>query len=338
MHMTADLSTAYMGLQLPHPIIAAACPLTGDLDMLRRLEDAGVAAAVLPSLFEEQIEHDEMENHRFRETYAEAFAEAMTYFPEMDEYNSGLDKYLDHIQAAKASVSIPVIASLNGSTPGGWVRYATRLQEAGADALELNVYLVAQDSQKTADEIERHYLELVRMVKEAISIPLSVKIGPYFSSMPNFASRLFDAGADGMVIFNRYLYPDINLDTREFTTELTLTTSDDMRVPLRWIGILRGELLSASLAATSGINTTSDIVKMLLVGADVTMIAGVLYKKGPEVVSELITGLRSWLEEREYESVRQMKGSMCARFAAYRPAYDRANYMEMLVNFAAPDV
>ena len=304
--MTVDLSTEYMGLQLPHPIVAAACPLTGDLDMLRRLEDAGVAAAVLPSLFEEQIEHDEMENHRFREAHAEAFAEAMTYFPEMDEHNSGLDKYLDHIRAAKASVSIPVIASLNGSTPGGWVRYATRLQEASADALELNVYLVAQDSQKTADDIEQHYLELVRMVKEAISIPLSVKFGPYFSSLPNFALRLFDAGADGMVVFNRYLYPDINLDSREFTTELTLTTSDDMRVPLRWIGILRGELLNSSLAATSGINTTSDIVKMLLVGADVTMIAGVLYKKGPEVVSELITGLRTWLDEREYESVRQM--------------------------------
>ena len=218
------------------------------------------------------------------------------------------------------------------------MRYATRLQEAGADALELNVYLVANDAQKTADDIERHYLELVRMVKAAISIPLSVKIGPYFSSLPNFASRLFEAGADGMVIFNRYLYPDINLDTREFTTELTLTTSDDMRVPLRWVGILRGELLDSSLAATSGINTTSDIVKLLLVGADVTMIAGVLYKKGPEVVSELISGLRSWLDEREYESVRQMKGSMCARFAAYRSAYDRANYMEMLVNFAAPEV
>ena len=336
--MSVDLSTEYMGLQLPHPVVAAACPLTGDLDMLRRLEDAGVAAAVLPSLFEEQIEHDEMENHRFRETHAEAFPEAMTYFPEMDAYNSGLDKYLDHIRAAKASVAIPVIASLNGSTPGGWVRYATRLQEAGADALELNVYLVANDARQTADDIERHYMELVRTVKAAISIPLSVKIGPYFSSLPNFASRLFDTGADGMVIFNRYLYTDINLDTREFTTELTLTTSDDMRVPLRWVGILRGELPNSSLAATSGINTTSDIVKLLLAGADVTMIAGVLYKKGPEIVTELITGLRTWLEEREYESVRQMKGSMSARFAAFRPAYDRANYMETLVNFAAPDV
>jgi len=335
--MTVDLSTEYMGLQLPHPIVAAACPLTGDLDFLRRLEDAGVAAAVLPSLFEEQIEHDEMENHRFREAHAEAFPEATTYFPEMDEYNSGLDQYLDHIQAAKAVVSIPVIASLNGSTPGGWVRYATRLEEAGADALELNVYLVANDSHDTADDIERHYIELVRTVKEAISIPLSVKIGPYFSSLPNFAARLFETGAEGLVIFNRYLYPDIDLDAREFTTELTLTTSDDVRVPLRWIGILRGELPDASLAATSGVNTTHDVVKLLLAGADITMIAGVLFKKGPDVVSQLVAGLRTWLEEREYKSVQQLKGSMCARFAAYRPAYDRANYMETLINYTGPD-
>lgn len=335
--MSADLRTEYMGLQLPHPIVAAACPLTGDLDVLRRIEDAGVAAAVLPSLFEEQIEHDEMENHRFREAHAEAFPEATTFFPEMDEYNSGLDKYLDHIQAAKAGVSIPVIASLNGSTPGGWVRYATRLEEAGADALELNVYLVANNSQKTADDIEQHYIELVHTVKAAISIPLSVKIGPYFSSLPNFAGRLFASGADGLVIFNRYLYPDINLDTREFTTELKLTTSEDVRVPLRWIGILRGEIPDASLAATSGINTTHDVVKLLLAGADITMIAGVLFKQGPEVISQLVAGLRSWLEEREYESVRQLKGSMCARFAAYRPAYDRANYMETLVNYTGPD-
>lgn len=335
--MTVDLSTEYMGLQLPHPIVAAACPLTGDLDILRRLEDAGVAAAVLPSLFEEQIEHDEMENHRFREAHAEAFPEATSYFPEMDEYNSGLDKYLDHIRAAKAGVSMPVVASLNGSTPGGWVRYATRLEEAGADALELNVYLVANDSKKSAADIERHYIELVRTVKEAISIPLSVKIGPYFSSLPNFAARLFETGADGLVIFNRYLYPDIDLDAREFTTELKLTTSEDLRVPLRWIGILRGEMPNASLAATSGINTTHDVVKLLLAGADITMIAGVLFKRGPEVVAQLVEGLRAWLEEREYESVRQLKGSMCARFAAYRPAYDRANYMETLINYTGPD-
>ena len=335
--MTVDLSTEYMGLQLPHPIVAAACPLTGDLDILRRLEDAGVAAAVLPSLFEEQIEHDEMENHRFREAHAEAFPEATSFFPEMDEYNSGLDKYLDHIRAAKTGVSIPVIASLNGSTPGGWVQYATRLEDAGADALELNVYLVANNSQQTADEIERHYIELVRTVKAAISIPLSVKIGPYFSSLPNFAARLFESGADGLVIFNRYLYPDINLDTREFTTELTLTTSDDVRVPLRWIGILRGELPDASLAATSGINTTHDVVKLLLVGADITMIAGVLFKQGPDAVSQLVKGLRTWLEEREYKSVQQLKSSMCGRFAAYRPAYDRANYMETLINYTGPD-
>lgn len=335
--MAADLSTAYMGLPLPHPIVAAACPLTGDLDVLRRLEDAGVAAAVLPSLFEEQIEHDEMENHRFREVHAEAFPEATSYFPEMDEYNSGLDKYLDHIKAAKAGVSIPVIASLNGSTPGGWVRYAARLEEAGADALELNVYLVANDSQKSADDVERHYIELVRTVKEAISIPLSVKIGPYFSSLPNMASRLFESGADGLVIFNRYLYPDIDLDAREFTTKLTLTTSEDVCVPLRWIGILRGELPDASLAATSGINNTHDVIKLLLAGADITMIAGVLFKKGPEVVAQLVDGLRTWLEEREYDSVQQLKGSMCARFAAYRPAYDRANYMETLINYTGPD-
>ena len=334
--MTVDLSTAYIGLQLPHPIVAAACPLTGDLDVLRRLEDAGVAAAVLPSLFEEQIEHDEMENHRFREAHANAFPEATSYFPEMDDYNSGLDDYLDHIRAAKSGVSMPVIASLNGSTPGGWVSYATRLEEAGADALELNVYLVANNSQETAADIERHYVELVRTVKEAISIPLSVKIGPYFSSLPNFAARLFETGADGLVIFNRYLYPDIDLDAREFTTELKLTTSEDLRVPLRWIGILRGELPDASLAATSGINTTHDVVKLLLAGADVTMIAGVLFKKGPEVVSQLVEGLRTWLEEREYESVSQLKGSMCARFAAYRPAYDRANYMETLINYTGP--
>ncbi len=335
--MTADLRTQYMGLQLPHPVVASACPLTGDLDMLRRLEDAGIAAAVLPSLFEEQIEHEQMEFHRFQEVHSSGFAEAMSLFPDMDEYNSGLDDYLDHLRAAKQALSIPIIASLNGATPGGWVRYASQLEAAGADAIELNVYLIATDAEQTADEVERRYLGMVQMVRDAVRIPLSVKIGPYFSSIPHMARRLCEHGADGLVFFNRYLYPDINLDTLEFTTELTLTTTDDMRVPLRWLGILRGQLPDASLAATSGVSSSDEVVKLLLAGADITMIAGVLFKRGPQVVTEIVNDLRCWLDERDYASVQQLKGSMCARFAPYRKAYERANYMETLINFAAPE-
>ncbi|NND03739.1 MAG: dihydroorotate dehydrogenase-like protein, partial [Acidimicrobiia bacterium] len=303
-----NLATRYLGLDLANPIVPSSSPLTREVESLERLEQAGAAAVVLPSLFEEQIEHETMAVHAALNYGAEISAESTEgYFPEMDDYNTGASDYVEKLRSAKEVLSIPVIASLNGTTHGGWTLYARVLEEAGADALELNIYMVAADAQQTGAEVEAEYLRLVEAVRAAVNIPLAVKIGPFFSSVGNMASRLTDAGADGLVLFNRFYQPDINLELLSVEPNLVLSSSDEMRLVLRWMAILYGRV-GASLAATTGVHTVEDVVKLILAGADVTMLASALLRYGPELIASLLDGLTGWLDERGYESVNQARG------------------------------
>ncbi len=331
--MSVDLSTKYLGLTLRNPLVVSACSMSGQVDTLRRLEDAGAAAAVLPSLFEEQIEHDQMAVHDFYERNSQAFPEAITFFPEVDEYNAGPDIYLNLIRDAKTHLSIPVIGSLNGVSKGGWIRYAKLIQDAGADALELNVYFIATDPAETGENVEKRYTDLVAEVRKSVTIPLAVKIGPFFSSMPNMARKLTGSGADGLVLFNRFLQPDIDLETLNVNPKLVLSNSDELRLPLRWIAILRPQIL-ASLAATTGVHTSDDILKLLMAGADVAMTASSLYKHGPIHIRRMLDGVLGWLEEHGYDSVSQMKGSLSRANAPDPGAFERANYIKTLVDFS----
>lgn len=331
--MSIDLSTTYLGLKLKNPLMISACPLTADVEHVRRLEQAGVAAVVLPSLFEEQIEHDAEEIKRVHEFGTESFAEALTYFPDEDDYRTGPDQYLDTISSAKKAVRIPVIASLNGASKGGWVRYAKMMEDAGADALELNIYFVATDLDMTSRDVETRYLDLVSNVKQSISIPLAVKVGPYFSAMGHMAQRLADAGADGLVLFNRFYQPDINLETLEAEPRLHLSTPNELSLPLRWIALLHGRV-NASLAATGGIHDAAGLLKALLAGADVGMIASVLYLKGIKEIGSILSGMTQWMEENEYDSVEQLKGSMSRENCPDPSAFQRGNYMKTLTSFA----
>jgi dihydroorotate dehydrogenase (fumarate) len=331
--MTVDLSTRYLGLDLASPIVASASPLTGEIESLRALEQAGAAAVVLPSLFEEQLEHDQIELHAALEHGAHSFGEALTYLPEMDDYNTGPDAYLEHLAAAKEALSIPVIASLNGITPGGWTRYAELLQQAGADAIELNVYSVETDPYASAASVEERTLRLVSRIRSSVTVPLAVKVGPFYTSFANFAVRLADARADGLVLFNRFLQPDIDLETLTVTPQLRLSGRDEMRLPLRWLAILHGRA-TLSLAATSGIQTAEDVVKLLLAGADVVMIASQLLRQGPGLITELTDGVRSWLVEREYSSVEQLKGSVSQLACGNPRAFERSQYVQALVGFS----
>ncbi len=331
--MSVDISTTYLGLKLKNPLVISACPLSADADQLRRLEQAGAAAAVLPSLFEEQIEHDAGEMIKVHEFGVESFAEALTYFPDPEDYRSGPGEYLETIAKAKKAVKIPVIASLNGASRGGWVRYAKMMQDAGADALELNIYMVAADPDQTGRDVESRHLELVAAVKESISIPLAVKIGPYFSSMANMAVQLAAAGADGLVLFNRFFQPDINLETMQAEPKLQLSSAAELLTPLRWIALLHGRL-DASLAATGGIHDVAGLLKILLAGADVGMIASVLYQKGVGQVEVILTDLRTWMEQNDYDSVEQLKGSMSRENCPDPAAFQRGNYMKTLTSYA----
>ena len=330
--MSPDLSSTYLGLRLASPLVASASPLTGNIDSLRELEEAGAAAVVLPSLFEEQIEHDVTMVDLVLERGAQSFGEALTYFPEMDDYNTGPESYVEHVAAAKEALSIPVIASINGVTPGGWVRYAELLQQAGADAIELNVYAVETDPYASSANVEDRTLRLVSKVHEALTVPLAVKIGPYYTALPHTATRLADVGAAGLVLFNRFLQPDLDLETMTVKPELHLSTNDEMRLPLRWIAILRGRV-PLSLAATSGIQTTEDVVKLLLAGADAVMLASALLRQGPGLLRELTEGLSAWLEEREYTSVEQLKGSMSQESCGDARAFERSHYVRAIVDY-----
>jgi dihydroorotate dehydrogenase (fumarate) len=329
-----DLHTKYLGLSLENPIVPSASTLSSRIDTLKRMQEAGAAAVVMQSVFEEQIEHEEVQVHRFVETGAESQPEAASYFPDLEDYNTGPDEYLRHLEACVRELEIPVIGSLNGSTTGGWLRYAKLIEQAGAAALELNVYFVAADPDEEGWQVEQRYLDLVKAVRASVSIPLAVKIGPFFSSMANMAVRLTEAGADGLVLFNRFLQPDIDLDTLGVDPTLHLSTSDELRLPLRWIAILRGRV-AASLAATSGVHTSEDAIKLLLAGADVTMMASALFRRGPEHVGVVLEGVRAWLEERGYATLEQAKGSVSQENVADPAAFARANYMAMLVNYSS---
>jgi dihydroorotate dehydrogenase (fumarate) len=335
--MSVDLSTSYLGLKLKNPIVAGASPMTGQLDRLKELEAAGVSAVVMPSLFEEQIEHEEMEIARMAWTDAEGSAEAQTFFPTLEDYRIGPHAYLSQLEQAKSALSIPVIASLNGVSPGGWMRYAKLFEDHGADAVELNIYYVATEMDAVSASVEQRYLDLVSKVKESISIPLAVKIGPYFSAMAQMATRLKAAGADGLVLFNRFMQPDIDLETLQVTPHVELSSSVEVRLPLRWVAILRGRV-DLSLAATTGVHTSQDVLKLLLAGADVTMFASSLLRRGARYPAQVLQEMTEWLEEHEYSSIEQMKGSVSQLNCPEPAEFERANYMKALISYSTPNI
>jgi dihydroorotate dehydrogenase (fumarate) len=332
--VSIDLRTRYLGLELRNPIIAAASPMTASVDGLRRLEDAGVGAVVLPSLFEEQIEHEEMAAHDLMLQGTEVSPEAHGFFPEVRQSGTATDKYLQLIGDAKSALSVPVIASLNGHTAGGWTRFAKQFQAAGADAIELNVYFLATDPADTSAAVEQHYIDLVASVRRNTGVPVAVKVAPYFSAFANMSRRLVAGGASGLVLFNRFVQPDIMLDELEVAPHLVLSTSDELRLALRWIAILHGRI-DASLAATGGAHTPEDVLKLLLAGADCVMLASSLLKKGPTHVGTLLRGIEQWMTEREYVSVEQMKGSLSQRACPDPAAFERANYMKALTSYTS---
>lgn len=335
--MSVELTTNYLGLRLRNPLVVAACPLTAQLDWLKRLADQGAAAAVLPSLFEEQIEHEEEQLDAARRFGSEAYAEHSEWFPEPADYRTGAEQYLDLIGEAKRAVPIPIVASLNGTTKGGWVRYGKMMQDAGADALELNIYFVAADIDQSAEQVENRYVELVAAVRQSVSIPLAVKIGPQFSSPGSLARKLAEAGADGLVLFNRFLQPDIDLDALEASPRLVLSTPHELLLPLRWVAILSGRV-RASLALTGGVHDAEGMIKALLAGADVVQVASTIYQHGFTRLGEMLAGLERWMGEKKYASVEQLKGSMSQRNCPDPAAFERGNYMKALASFAGKPI
>jgi dihydroorotate dehydrogenase (fumarate) len=327
-----DLTTTYLGMKLRTPLVPSASPLSEDIDNIKRMEDAGASAVVLSSLFEEQILLDRYELHHHLTRGAESFAEALTYIPEPDDIRLGAEDYLERIRKAKEAVAIPVIASLNGVSIGGWTDYASLIQEAGADALELNIYYIPTDPTLSGAEVEQTYLDILTMVKSLVTIPVAVKLSPFFSNLANMARRLDEAGADGLVLFNRFYQPDIDLDSLTVRPNVILSTPHALRLPLRWIAILYGRV-RADLAATSGVHTAQDVVKMLMAGANVTMLCSVLLRHGVGHIRLIEQGLRQWMEEREYESVGQMRGSMSQIHCANPGEFERAQYVRALHSF-----
>jgi dihydroorotate dehydrogenase (fumarate) len=327
-----DLTTMYLGLRLRSPLVASSGPLTARIDSLRALEQAGIAAVVLPSLFEEQVEHEDAEADRLGDLGANSNPEATGYFPDLTDYESTGDRYLRHVEEAKKALSIPVVASLNGVTPGGWVRYARLLERAGADALELNLYGVAADIWMTGREVEDDEVELVAQVKKSLSIPLAVKIGPYYSALGHQAARFAEAGADGLVLFNRFYQPDIDPQTRKVAPALVLSSSAELRLPLRWTAILSGRV-EASIAVTTGVHTGADVARCLLAGAAVAMMTSALLVNGPEHVAAVERELVAWAVEAGFESVAQLRGSVSQLHVADPSAFERANYMATLTGF-----
>ena len=327
-----DLSTKYMGLKLKNPLVPSASPLSKSVDMVKRLEEAGASAVVVYSLFEEQITHEAGELDHYMSYGTESFAEALNYFPEAKEFNLGPDEYLRHLNNLKSAVDIPVIGSLNGVSAGGWLKYAKLIEEAGADALELNVYYIPANIEKDGTVIEEIYVRDLIKIKKNLKIPVAMKLSPYFSSMPNMAKKLDDAGADALVLFNRFYQPDIDLADLEVVPNLELSSSFEMRLPLRWIAILYGKI-KANLAASTGIHTHEDVIKMLMAGADITCLCSELLGNGINRISEILKDLEKWMVEREYESVEQMKGSMSQKSVADPAAFERANYMKALNNY-----
>jgi dihydroorotate dehydrogenase (fumarate) len=321
-----NLSTTYLGLKLRTPLVPSASPLSQDVDQIKRMEDAGASAVVLYSLFEEQIRYERYELHWALNQGTESYPESLTYFPEPTNLLIGPESYLKHIQRAKESVAIPIIASLNGCTPGGWTDFARQIEQAGADALELNIYSVQTDPARTAGEIEEDYMDIVRRVRAAVNLPLAVKVSPFFTNFANVATRFAANGAHGLVLFNRFYQPDIELESLEVAPHVMFSTPMAMRLPLRWIAILH-DRVGVSLAATSGIHRGTDALKLLMAGADVTMLCSTLMRHGIEHLRLIEREMVEWMEEHEYSSVAQLKGSLSQRNCADEAAYERAQYL-----------
>lgn len=324
-----DLTTTYMGLQLKNPLVPSASPMSKDIANIKRLEDAGASAIVMYSLFEEQIAHEQRELDHFLSQGTDSYQEAISYFPDQGDYHMGPEEYLEHIRAAKEATDIPIIGSLNGVSAGGWLEYATKIEEAGADGLELNVYYIPTRMDLTAIEIENIYIEDLRRIKESISIPVAMKLSPYFSSMANMAKKLDEAGADALVLFNRFYQPDFDLEALDVVPTVNLSHSEEGRLPLRWIAILYGNI-EAGMAASTGVHTHLDALKMFMAGADVAMMCSALLEHGPQHLGTVLNDLRQWMLEKEYSSISQMKGSMSQRAVAEPAAFERANYMKAL--------
>jgi dihydroorotate dehydrogenase (fumarate) len=325
-----DMKTKYMGMDLNNPFLVAASPLSRDISMAKKLEDAGVAGIVTYSLFEEQIVHEQREIDYFLTQGSESFAEAISYFPEPAAYhNLDAEEYLEHIRQLKKKLSIPVIGSLNGVSAGGWLDYAKKIEEAGADALELNIYYIPTDPRITSQQVEAMYLTDLATVKQNINIPVAIKLSPYFTAFANMAARLDDAGADGLVIFNRFYQPDIDVEALEVEPNLQFSSSREIRLPLRWLAILYGKI-KADMAATTGIHTGEDMVKFIMAGANVVMAASALLEGGPETAKKIIDDFAAWMEEKEYENIEQLRGIMSHARVAEPAAFERANYMKTL--------
>ncbi len=328
-----DLTTRYLGLELRNPLVAGAGPLTGELDNIRRLEDAGVGAVVLPSVFEEQIEQEQHLIDEFTTAGVDSYAEALSYFPAQTVYAMDPERYVDLVQRAVKAVDIPVVASLNGVTDQGWINYARRIEEAGASAIELNIYFIPSDLALSGREVEQRYLDVLKAVKETVTCPVAVKIGPYFSAIGHMALQLDEAGADGLVLFNRFYEPDIDLARLALVSDLELSRPYEIRLPLLWIGILSGRI-KASLAASTGVDSINEVVKYLLAGADVIMTTSSLLRHGIGHVGQILAGLESWLAARDLETLQTIRGRMSHRNIADPTAFERANYIKVLQDYA----
>jgi len=328
-----ELSTSYLGLSLKNPLVVSPSPLSEELGNIKRMEDAGAGAVVLHSLFEEQLQAESQDLDRFLSAGTESFAEALSYFPDMQQYKLGPEEYLEHIRKAKAAVKIPIIGSLNGVSTGGWISYAKKIQEAGADALELNVFYIPTDPELSGAQVEQMYCDLVRDMKASVKIPVAVKLGPYFSAMASFAQRLEKAGAAGLVLFNRFYQPDFDLERLEVVPNLVFSSPLELRLRLIWAGILCGRI-KADLAVSGGVHTAADVVKSMMAGAKVAMMTSALLTHGIEHLRSVLADLQGWMEEKEYSSVRQMQGSMSQQKVAQPAAFVRANYMKVLRSYA----
>lgn len=327
-----DLKTKYLGLDLKNPLVASASPLSEKVETVQKLEKAGASAVVMYSLFEEQITQDSLASHHAMDHHSESYAEALSYFPNVGRYSVGPETYLEHLRALKEAVDIPVIASLNGASKGKWIEYAERIEASGADALELNVYYLPTNPDESGAELETNYVELVKNVCMAVEIPVAVKISPFFTSIPNITKQFVEAGAAGLTLFNRFYQPDFDLDELEVVPNLTLSTNAELRLPLRWIAILNGRV-EADFALTTGVQTGEDVIKAMMAGAKAAMVASEFLRKGVGRASEMLDAIRLWMEAHEYESIRQMQGSMSQKSVSDPSAFERANYMKVLGSF-----
>lgn len=327
-----DLTTTYLGLKLKNPLVASPSPLSEKVANVKLLEEAGIAAVVMYSLFEEQIIHESLQLDNFLNRNTESFAEALTYFPNIGKYTLSPEKYIEALEKTRRAVNIPVLGSLNGVSTGGWIEYARKIQDAGADGLELNLYYLPTDTSLSCAQLEDNYVKLVSDIRSSVTIPLAIKLAPFFTALPNFANRLVDAGANGLVLFNRFYQPDLDLENLEVVPNLVLSNSNDLRLPLRWIAILYGKV-KADLALTSGVHTSEDAIKAIMAGATVAMTTSALLKRGVQAVSQILSGMEAWMVEHEYVSAQQMRGSMSQGAVADPAAFERANYMKVLSSF-----